>query len=61
MSGEHVSLKRVAEVLTQAAQRGCGCSTSGGAQGWVGQGPGQPDLVPDLNGWQHCPQQGVGT
>jgi len=36
------------EVLEQAAQRVCGCPLSGGAQGQVGWGPGQPGLVPDL-------------
>ena len=32
-------------MLEQAAQRGCGCSDPGGAQGQVGWGPGQPGLV----------------
>jgi len=36
------------EVLEQAAQRGWGCPISGGVQGQVGWGPGQPGLVPDL-------------
>ena len=33
------------EVLAQAAQRGCGCTISGGIQGQVEWGSGQPDLV----------------
>ena len=36
------------EVLAQAAQRSCGCSIPGGAQGWDGWGPGQPELVGSL-------------
>jgi len=32
-------------VLTQAAQRGCGCPVPGGVQGQAGWGPGQP---PDM-------------
>ena len=36
------------EVLQQAAQRSCECPISGGVQGQVGWGPGQPALVPDL-------------
>ena len=36
--------------LTQAAQRSCGCPIPGRAQGWVGWGPGQPEL---LGGNQH--------
>ena len=35
-------------MLEQAAQRGYGCSVRGGAQGQVGWGPGQPDLVSHL-------------
>ena len=35
-------------MLAQAAQRGCGCFVSGGIQGQVGWGPGQPGLVPDV-------------
>jgi len=31
--------------VAQAAQRSCGCPISGGAQGQVGWGPGQPELV----------------
>ena len=37
-----------AEMLAQAAQRGCGRSIPGSVQDQVGWGPGQPDLVPDL-------------
>ena len=33
------------EVLEQAAQRGCGCPVSGGVQGRIGWGSGQPGLV----------------
>ena len=33
------------EVQEQASQRGCGCHISGGAQGQVGWGTGQPGLV----------------
>lgn len=29
----------------QVAQRSCGCPILGGAQGWAGWVPGQPDLV----------------
>jgi len=36
------------EVLEQIAQRGCGCAVLGAAQGQVGWGPGQSDLVLDL-------------
>ena len=32
-------------MLEWAAQRGCRCHVPGGAQGQVGWGPGQPDLV----------------
>jgi len=32
------------EVQEQASQRGCGCHISGGAQGQVGWGTGQPGL-----------------
>jgi len=32
-------------VLAQAAQRGYGCPAPGDVQGQVGWGPGQPDLV----------------
>lgn len=35
-------------MLEQPAQRGCGCSISGGVQDQVGWGPEQPGLVPDL-------------
>jgi len=31
--------------MEQVAQRGCGCPISGGVQGQVGWGPGQPGLV----------------
>jgi len=31
-------------VLAMAAQRGCACPISGGVQGQVGWGPGQPGL-----------------
>ena len=49
------------EVLAQAAQRGCGCSLSGGVQGQAGWGPGQPALVPDLEvSWPACGRE-VGT
>ena len=33
------------EALEQAAQGGSGCPVSGGVQGQVGWGPGQPGLV----------------
>ena len=33
------------EALAQAAQRSCGCPITGVAQGQVGWGPGQPQLV----------------
>ena len=36
------------EVLTQAAQRGCGCPVPGGVQGQAGWRPGQPGLVLDM-------------
>ena len=32
-------------MLTQAAQRSCGCPIPGGVQGQVGRGPEQPGLV----------------
>jgi len=35
-------------VLEQAAERGCGCPFPGGVEGQVGWGPGQPDLVLDM-------------
>jgi len=36
------------EVLEQAAQRGCRSPVPGGVQSQVGLGPGQPDLVLDV-------------
>jgi len=36
---------RGGDALEQVAQRGYGCSISGGIQGQVGGDPGQPDLV----------------
>ena len=49
------------EVVAQADQRGCGCSIPGGVQAQVGWGPGQPDLVPDLEvGGPACDRR-VGT
>ena len=33
--------------IAKAAQRGCGCPIPEGDEGWVGWGPGQPDLVVD--------------
>ena len=47
MSGK-VFHRESGEVMEQAAQRGCRCSVSGGVQGQVGWGPGQPGIVPDL-------------
>lgn len=35
------------EALAQAAQRSCGCPIPGDVQGWLGVGPGQPELVSD--------------
>ena len=35
-------------MLEQAAKRGYGCSIPGDVQGQVGQGPGQPGLVLDM-------------
>jgi len=35
-------------VLEQVAWRDCGCPVSGGVQGQVGWGPGQPNVVFDL-------------
>jgi len=35
-------------VLAEAAQRGCRCPIPEGVQGQVGQGPGQPGLVLDM-------------
>jgi len=48
------------EVLEQAAQRGCGHPTSGGVQDQVGWGPGQPDLVPDMEVGGPACGRGVG-
>jgi len=48
-------------VLEQAAQRGCGYSVPGGVQGQVGWGPGQPDLVPDLEVGGPLCDRGTGT
>ncbi len=51
--------------LAQAAQRSCGYSITGGVQGQLGWGPGQPDLVGgnpahisklELDGFQRCLQ-----
>ena len=42
------SSRESGEVLEQAAQRGCGCPVPGGVQDQVGWGPGQPDLVSDM-------------
>ena len=41
------------EELAQAAQSSCGCPISGGIQGQVGWGPGQPELVggSPAHGW----------
>jgi len=36
-----------AEVLEQAAQRGCECPIPGGVKGQVGWGSGQPGLILD--------------
>jgi len=33
------------EALAQVAQRSCGCPITGGTQGQVGWGPGQPELL----------------
>ena len=38
------------EILEQANQRGCEYPIPGGVQDQVGWGPGQHDLVPDLEG-----------
>ena len=36
-------------MLEQAAQRGCGCPIPGGVvEGQTGWGPGQPDLILDM-------------
>jgi len=34
--------------VVQAVEGGCGCPVPGGVQGQVGWGPGQPDLVLDV-------------
>ena len=47
MSGEALYYES-GEVLEQTAQGGCGCPISGGVQGQIGWGTGQPGLV--LNG-----------
>ena len=35
------------EALAQAVQSSCACPIPGGAQGWVGWGPWQPELEGD--------------
>ena len=40
--------KRVVRLLAKAAQRGCGCPFPAGVQDQVGWGPGQPDLILDM-------------
>ena len=40
---------------------GCGCPTPGGGQGQVGWGPGQPDLVLNLEVGGPACGRGVGT
>lgn len=49
------------EVLTQTAQRGCGCSIPGGVEYQAVWGPGQPGLVPDLQVGGSACGRGVGT
>jgi len=49
------------EVLEQTAWRGCGCSVPGGVQDQVGWSPGQPRLVPDLEGGGSACSRGVGV
>ena len=48
-------------MLKQAAQRGCGYPIPGGARVQVGWGPGQPDLIPDLEVGDPACGRGVGT
>jgi len=49
------------EVLEQAAQRGCECSVPRGIQDHVEWGPGQPDLVPELEVGGPACGRGLGT
>lgn len=49
------------EVLDQAAQRGCGCSSPGGVQDQAEWSPGQHGLVPDLEVGGPACDRGVGT
>ena len=50
-----------AELLAQAAHRGCRCPIPGGVQGQVGWGPGQLGLVPSLKDGGPACGRGVGT
>lgn len=47
-TGEKFFTHRVVRHWKQAVQRSCGCPNTGGAQDEVGWGPGQPDLVFDM-------------
>ena len=49
------------EVLAQTAQGGCECPIPGGVQGQVGTGPGQPDLVLDMEVGDPACSRGVGA
>jgi len=40
------------DTSAQAAQKSCGCPFPGGAQGQVGWGRGQPELVGGTSSWQ---------
>ena len=60
MSGE-VLYYESGEVLEQSAQRVCGCPVPGGVGGQVRWGPGQPDLVPDLEVGGPARGRGFGT
>ena len=48
-------------MLEQAAHRSCGCPVSGGVQGQVGWGPGQPGLGLNVEAGGPTCGRGVGA
>jgi len=48
-------------VLEQLPERGCGCPISGGVQGQVGWGPGQPGVVLNVEVGSSACSRGVGA
>ena len=59
MSGE-ILHRESDDVLEQAAQRGCGCSLTGGVHDQVGWDPGHPGLVLVMEVGGNACSRGVG-